>query len=172
MSNSSQGWRKLFLFSLGLFLGTAFCMKWMEKDFLFQGQLFTIIGLEINYPVDRIIEILSGISPAVKQTLGYHLYFDFAFMAGVYPGIASLCMMARGKNRNNGMRQILLVLAFAQGIAWVCDIAENLYLLSWLRQPSAAGSFDTFHLIVWVKWGFALAGALVAIPLAIRKARY
>ena len=69
MSNNIQGWRKLFLFSLGLFAGTAFCMKWMEKDFLFQGQLFTIIGLEISYSGDRLVEILSGITPEELNAL-------------------------------------------------------------------------------------------------------
>lgn len=167
-----QGWRKLFLFSLGLFAGTAFCMKWMEKDFLYQGQLFTIIGLEISYSGDRMVEILSGVSPAVKQILSYHLYFDFAFMAGVYPGIASLCMMARGKSRISWMRRVLLVLAFAQGIAWVCDIIENIYLLSWIREPETVGQLTTYHMIVLLKWVLALSGALFAIPMAIRKGKY
>jgi hypothetical protein len=172
MSYNIQGWRKLFLFSLGLFAGTAFCMKWMEKDFLYQGQLFTIIGLEISYSGDRVKEILSGISPAVKQILGYHLYFDFAFMAGVYPGIASLCMMARGKSRTRWVRNILLILAMAQGVAWVCDIVENIYLLSWLRQPETVGSLTTYHAVVLLKWVLALAGVFFAIPIAIRKGKY
>lgn len=169
MSYNIQGWRKLFLFSLGLFAGTAFCMKWMEKDFLYQGQLFTIIGLEISYSGDRMVEILSGISPAVKQILGYHLYFDFAFMAGVYPGIASICMMARGKSRSGWIRQVLLLLAFAQGIAWACDIIENIYLLSWIRNPADAGPFKIYHAVVILKWVLALCGAIIAIPIAIRK---
>lgn len=172
MSKNIQGWRKLFLFSLGLFAGTAFCMKWMEKDFLFQGQLFTIIGLEISYSGERLVEILSGISPAVKQILCYHLYFDFAFMAGVYPGIASLCMMARGKTRTGWIRKLLLILAIAQGIAWVCDIAENVYLLNWIRNPAAAGPFSTYHTVVITKWILALTAAFLAIPIAIRKSKY
>ncbi len=172
MSYNIQGWRKLFLFSLGLFAGTAFCMKWMEKDFLYQGHLFTIIGLEISYSSDRIAEILSGISPAVKQILGYHLYFDFAFMAGVYPGIASLCMMARGKTRIGWIRQLLLMLAIGQGIAWVCDIIENIYLLNWIRHPETVGPLTTYHSVVLLKWILALTGALFAIPMAIRKGKY
>lgn len=172
MSYSIQGWRKLFLFSLGLFVGTAFCMKWMEKDFLYQGELFTIIGLEISYSGDRIVEILTGISPAVKQILGYHLYFDFAFMAGVYPGIASLCMMARGKTRSRWIRRVLLILALSQGIAWACDITENIYLLSWIREPESVGQLTTYHTIVLLKWVLALSGALFAIPMAIRKGKY
>jgi len=164
MSYNIQGWRKLFLFSLGLFAGTAFCMKWMEKDFLYQGQLFTIIGLEISYSGNRMVEILSGISPAVKQILGYHLYFDFAFMAAVYPGIASLCMMARGKSRSGWIRRVLLILAIGQGIAWACDIVENTYLLSWIRQPETVGPLTTYHGVVLLKWILALAGAIFAQP--------
>jgi hypothetical protein len=50
---SQKQWRNIFLFCLGLFLGTAFCMKWLETRFYFRGELFTIIGLEISYTADE-----------------------------------------------------------------------------------------------------------------------
>jgi hypothetical protein len=31
MSTNYQNWLKLFLFCLGLFIASAFCMKWMES---------------------------------------------------------------------------------------------------------------------------------------------
>ncbi len=162
-------WQRLFLFSLGLFAGTAFCMKWMEGDFLQNGQKFTIIGLEISYPKEKVAAILAGLDEHVKMILRYHLSFDFAFMAGVYPGIAALCMMARGKLAAAGIRKILLAFALLQMVAWGCDIFENCSLLNWIKNPAIGDEFSFYHYIVYAKWIIALAGALLAIPLAMRK---
>lgn len=164
---SYKGWKQLFLICLGLFAGTAFCMKWMEADFIYNDSTFTIIGLEISYPEEKVREILSGLDYRVHTILSYHLYFDFAFMAGVYPGIAALCMMARDKVKNKVVKRLLLMLACLQVVALGCDIAENRYLLTWLNKPVNGNEFQFYHIIVFIKWAIALAGALLAIPLAI-----
>ncbi len=162
-------WKTLFLICLGIFIGSAFCMKWIEPDFLYHGKLFTIIGLEITYPKEKIIEIFSGITPAVQSVVGYHLAFDFVFMAGVYPGIAALCMMAREKRRNKFLQRLLLSAALLQVIAFGCDITENIYLLNWLNTPVIGNEFTFFHWVVAIKWLLAISAALIAIPLAIKK---
>ena len=169
MNNNYKLWQKLFLFSLGLFAGTAFCMKWMEGDFLQNGQNFTIIGLEISYPKEKVAAILAGLDEHVKTILRYHLSFDFAFMAGVYPGIAALCMMARHKLAGTGIRKILLALALLQILAWACDIFENYCLLKWIKDPVVGDDFNFYHLVVSAKWIIVVTGALFAVPLAIRK---
>lgn len=162
-------WKTLFLVCLGITVGSAFCMKWMESDFLHNGKLFTIIGLEITYSKEKIIEIFSGITPAIKSVVGYHLAFDFAFMAGVYPGIAALCMMAREKRKNKLIRSVLLSTALLQVIAFGCDIIENMYLLKWLNTPAIGNEFAFFHWVVAIKWLLAISGALIAIPLVLKK---
>lgn len=162
-------WKKILLFCLGIFIGSAFCMKWMENDFLYIGKIFTIIGLEITYPKERIVEIFMGIEPSVKTILGYHLSFDFIFMMGVYPGIAAICMMAREKRTNELVRKILLIAALLQIIAFTCDIIENYYLLKWLHNPAIGNEFLFFHVVVAIKWVLALSVALFAIPLVIKK---
>ena len=169
MSINYKRWRRVFLFCLGLFAGTAFCMKWMEGDFVQNDQLFTIIGLEIGYSRAKVAAILSGLSEEVRTVLCYHLNFDFAFMAGVYPGIGALCMMARAKSGEVALRSILLALAILQTVAFGCDIAENCYLLKWIKNPVIGNDFELYHLVVAVKWVIALTGALVAIPLVFRK---
>jgi hypothetical protein len=169
MNTNYRRWQKLFLVCLGLFAGTAFCMKWMEGDFFREGEKFTIIGLEINNTKSELISILSGLDEHVKTILRYHLSFDFAFMAGVYPGIAALCMMAREKSNGFLLKKILLVFAVLQIIAWGCDIAENCYLLKWIKKPDIGSEFGIYHIFVYAKWMIALIAALVAIPLAIRK---
>jgi hypothetical protein len=168
MSTNYKRLQKLFLFSLGLFAASAFCMKWMEGDFWQNGQKFTIIGLEVDSK-EKVAGILSGLDEHVKTILRYHLSFDFAFMAGVYPGIAAICMMAREKSISSVLRKLLLVLAVLQLVAWGCDIAENCYLLKWIKSPDIGNEFGLYHFIVYSKWGIALAGALIAIPLAVRK---
>lgn len=166
---SYKGWRNCFLFSFGLFLGTAFCMKWMEPDFVHQGSLFTIIGLEITYDKARIMELFSQLTDPVRRAVFYHLYFDFAFMAGTYTGIAALCMMARFRVQWPWLKQFLFWLAVLQLLAWICDIRENLYLLSWLKEPIIGKEFRFYHPVVIIKWVLALAGILIAVPALLRK---
>lgn len=169
MSTNYKGWQRLFLFCFGLFAGTAFCMKWMEGDFIQNGQLFTIIGLEISYSKEKVLAILSGLDEPIRVILRYHLYFDFAFMLGVYPGIAALCMMAREKSGSNIARKILLSLALLQVVAFGCDIAENSYLLKWIKNPVIGNEFGLYHFIVAAKWMIALPAALIAIPMVCTK---
>ncbi len=163
MTLKYKDWQRFFLFCLGLFLGTAFCMKWMEGDFLQNGEKFTIIGLEMSYQKNEVMSILSGLDNPVKTILRYHLVFDFVFMAGVYPGIAALCMMSREKVTAYGLKMLFFGVAVLQLFAWGCDIAENLYLLKWISQPVIGKEFGLYHLIVATKWIIALAGALLCL---------
>lgn len=166
---SYKYWQRLFLICLGLFAGTAFCMKWMEGSFLGNNPPFTILGLEITYSQEKISAILAGLNDHLKTVLRFHLAFDFVFMAGAYPGIAALCMMARQKQTNVVVRRILLFLAFSQLLAWGGDIYENCCLLNWIRDPASINNFSTYHYVVLTKWVLALAGALLAIPLSMKK---
>lgn len=169
MTANYKLWQKIFLFSLGLFAGTAFCMKWMEGGFLLNGQKFTVIGLEISYSKERVAATLAGLDEHVKTILRYHLSFDFAFMAGVYPGIAAFCMMARDKSGGKILRKLLFAFALLQIVAWGSDIFENYCLLKWVKNPVIGNDFSAYHFIVYLKWFIAVAAALLAIPLAIRK---
>lgn len=169
MSEGYKIWQKCFLFCLGIFLSAAFCMKWMEGDFIQAGKKFTIIGLEISYSQQQVSQILSGLDDKVKTILQYHLYFDFAFMAGVYPGIFALCMMARRKTENRFFRTLLLTMAFLQPAALLCDIMENCFLLQWINTGGVVDKFSLYHLVVYTKWILALSGALIAIPLNLIK---
>ena len=161
MNLRAHYWNRLFLFSLGIFLGTAFCMKWMESDFWAGEEKFTIIGLEIFYPREKIITLFNSLDNRVRTILSYHLYFDFAFMMGAYPGISSLCMMTRAKTISPFLSKLLLMVAFLQMLAWAGDIIENFYLLQWLRHPVIDEStFAFYHFAVILKWFIAIAGVL------------
>ena len=162
-------WKNLLLFGTGVFISTVFCMKWMEVDLWANGEKFTIMGLELFYPREKVVSILSSLDTRVRTILRYHLYFDFVFMTGVYPGITSLCMMAREKQTSPFLKKILFMVAWFQLLAWAGDIVENYYLLSWIQKPVIGNEFGLYHFIVGAKWIIALAGVLVSIPLAWRK---
>jgi hypothetical protein len=171
MNVSDKQWKNLFLVCLGLFIGGAFCMKWMEGDFLVNGEKFTIMGLELFYSKEKVMAVLGSLDDHVKTILNYHLHFDFAFMVGVFPGIAALCMMARGKLRSSVFKKILFLLSILQLAAWAGDIYENLSLIKWLKEPVIGNEFSLYHFIVAAKWIIALTGALVSggVLLFLRK---
>jgi hypothetical protein len=163
MNMGNNSWKGLLLFCLGLSIAAAFCMKWLEAEFLFNGEKFTMIGLEISYSKEKIAAILTGIDSHTKSVLSYQLYFDFVFMAGVYPGIAALCMIAGEKPESTVFRKILFLLALIQTLAWIADIRENLYLLKWIKQPAMYDNFNLYHFIVYGKWMIALTGFFIAV---------
>lgn len=156
-------WNRLFLFCLGLFFASSFAMKWMEADLVYKNGIISIFGLELFYPAAKIEEIFSLIDSKVKTILGYHLRFDFIFMAGCYPGIACLCMMAAEKINSRTFKRILFSLAFLQLFAWTFDVIENYYLLKWLKNPVIGAEFGFYHSVVYSKWIIALLGALTAL---------
>ena len=167
MKDNLTKWKRLFIFCLGLYLASAFAMKWMESDLVYDGEKISIFGLELFYPKEKIITILSSIDNKVKTILSYHLSFDFIFMAGVYPGIASICMMAAEKINRISLKMILFILAFLQLFGWVFDITENYYLLKWLKQPVIDDEFGFYHVVVYSKWGIALMGALFGLGMLV-----
>jgi hypothetical protein len=171
MATNSKNLQYIFLCCLGLFVGTSICMKWLESEFIFKGEKFSIIGLELTYSKDKVASILAGIEPVVKSALRYQLLFDFVFMFGVYPGIASLCLLARNKVQSAQRKKVLCVVATLQLMAWICDILENYSLLKWINHPSIGNEFMLYHFIVIIKWMLALLGAGCGIYYGLRKLR-
>lgn len=171
MITKSKNLQKVFLACLGLFVATAFCMKWMEGDLIQNGEKFSVIGLEITYSKEKVTAILSGLTDHVKTILRYHLSFDFVFMLGVYPGIATLCLMAKEHYTGTSLKKVLSVFAALQLIAWGCDILENYCLLKWINRPVIGNEFILYHFLVAVKWIIALGGALLGIILTVKRIR-
>jgi hypothetical protein len=163
MSVSYNDWKKLFLFCLGLAIAASLCMKWMEVDFWTGNSRFTIMGLELFYEKEKVIAILGSLDPHVKGILIYHLYFDFVFMAGVFPGTAALCIMARQRLQGPLARRFLLSLAALQLLAWGCDIIENYYLLNWVKVPLITDDLAFFHSLVITKFVIVLTGLCLSL---------
>ena len=155
-------WRSLLLFCLGIAVATTFIMEWLSNDFWLGDERFSILGLELFYSKREILDVLTQIKQPARIALNYQLIFDFAFMAGVYPGIASLCMIVREKIKKPVFKNILFALAMLQPVAWAFDIVENAYLLTWIEKPEIGDEFATYHNIVATKWLIALTGIFVA----------
>src|SRR5215831_2312976 len=124
-----QRWLKLFLFCFGISVACTFILEWLGGDFWLNNEKFSILGLELFYSKHKVVDILSHIDLSAKLALNYQLIFDFVFMAGIYPAIASLCMMAREKQTAVGIRNFLFAVAILQPVAWAFDVTENIYLL-------------------------------------------
>jgi hypothetical protein len=167
----AKRWKKLFLFGIGISVAAAFCMKWIEPDLRIKSEPFSIIGLEWFYNHEKLASIMAGLDYHVKTILSYHLSFDFVFMAGVYPAIAALCMIAAERLDRPGWRKALFIVALLQLVAWICDIGENYYLLKWLKEPVLTDEFGQYHVMVATKWILALGGIIfgIACLLARRK---
>ena len=78
-------------------------------------------------------------------------------------------MMAGDRISSPGWRKILLVLAALQTLAWTCDVLENRYLLNWVNGERVPADLSGYHLVVYLKWGLALTGLLVALLLLLRR---
>jgi hypothetical protein len=144
-------------------------MKWMENDLVINGEKFTILGLELFYPKEKVSGILLGLDGHVRTIIRYHLTFDFAFMAGVYPGITAICVLAKDKAGSVVMKNVLLILASIQLLAWTADILENYYLYKWITEPVSDNDFLVYRCIVPFKWIVALMGVIVSLPFVFRK---
>jgi hypothetical protein len=164
MSLSYNRWKKLFLFCSGLAIAASLCMKWMESDFrVASGEKFTILGLELFYSKEKVVLTLLNIEDHVRTILNYHLHFDFVFMAGIFPGITALCMMAREKVSSPALKKLLFSLALIQLLAWAGDVTENLYLIKWVKYPLIGSEFGLYHAIVAAKWIIALTGFIGSV---------
>jgi hypothetical protein len=169
MKVSPKYWKTVLFYGLGLASGAAFCMKWMEADFVTAQGKFTILGLELFYSKEKIESILYSLDDRVKTILQYHLYFDYAFMAGIYPTIVSLGMMVKEKFANFRSKKGVAIMASLQLVAWIADLIENYYLLKWIVKPMIGDEFGWFHFIVSIKWIIALAGVIAFVPVLFKK---
>jgi hypothetical protein len=142
-------------------------MEWLATDFWLGDRNFSILGLELFYSKKEVIQVLSQIKQPARIALNYQLIFDFAFMTGIYPAIASGCMLVREKISNSVYRNVLFALAVVQPVAWAFDITENTFILGWMEKPEIGDEFGMYHNIVAAKWLIALAGALCSIVMGI-----
>lgn len=133
---------------------------------------FSIIDLELPVSSRELVTIIKGIfllppnqSQKSLQALRGQLYLDFIFMPAAYRSIFLLCYLASGKMDKLG-HNVFLILAWLQIIAWICDIAANIYLIKKLDPnivPSKPAVHKAFQAMEITKLAISLTAAICAV---------
>ncbi len=159
--------------SFVLFVLSTIIMGRLSRRFFTMGkvrQSFSIFDLEFPSKSSELMKLLRGIDDLPPQDaqnskagLRAHLLWDFVFMLGIYPLIFLLCWKASMKMDWIG-KGLFIILAWAQVLPLLFDVAENIYLLRKVSKPETSTStvHKMYLRIVIGKWLIALVGLVCA----------
>lgn len=160
--------------SFVLFVVTSIIMGRLSKRFFTVGkvrQSFSIFDLEFPSKSSELMKLLQGMDDLptqdqardAKAALRAHLGWDFLFMLGIYPLIFLLCWKTSMKMEWTG-KGLFMVLAWAQILPLLFDLAENIYLLRKVANPETSSNavHKMYLRIVIGKWLIALTGLICA----------
>ena len=164
-----------FCIFFGAMLLISFIMSFQSTNFYTMHVVvrkFNIIDLEFPANAQELVTLIKGIfllpvelSRKSLHALREQLYLDLLFMPALYGSIFILCMKVSSKMSSFG-HWLFAVLAWAQCIAWLCDIVENIYLLNKIR-PRPKVSKPAVHVAYMAleigKWGIALTASVCSI---------
>lgn len=158
------GW-VYFCIVFGAMLLVAFVMNIQSKYFYTLHvfvRKFSIIDLESPASALELATYIKGIfglppelSKKSISALRGSLYLDFLFMPLVYGSIFLFCMQVSMKLSAGG-HWFFALLAWLQIIPWICDIAENIYLLKKIRPdvktstPRAHKLYQRIEIYKWI----------------------
>jgi hypothetical protein len=134
---------------------------------------FNMMDLQFASTSQEIVNIIKGIyllpaekSKKILNALRAQLYVDFLFMPAVYGGIFLLCMQVAGKMSLGIGANFFAALAWLQIVPLLCDVFENIYLLTKIHpnpKVSATRIHKTFQRVVAIKWGVSLFATVCSI---------
>lgn len=166
----------LFTVAFTLLLVVSFIMQQQSKHFYTQDVIvkkFSIMELELPATSKELYNIITGLFrlPADKSrrslnALRGQLWIDFLFMPLAYGCIFLLCWRVANKMHTAAGYIVFMAFAVGQIIAWICDIFENIFLLSQLK-PNVKEMSERRH--QWylrmeaVKWGLSVIAAVCSI---------
>jgi hypothetical protein len=164
-------------------------MQKMETYFVslkkFEVIHFSILDLEIPSSGLDLKKLIGGIywlqdEVKKKKTLFFlkaQLWLDFLFMPALYGSLFILCFRL-GLSLSGFFRGFFLFLAWAQGLSWISDIIENIFIFSLLIRVKKhqkegkerkdikelnSGALIRYRILECVKWGFALIGLVSSL---------
>jgi hypothetical protein len=134
---------------------------------------FNIMDLQFASTGQEIVNTIKGIyllptekSKKVLKVLRAQLYVDFLFMPAVYGGIFLLCMQVAGKMSLGIGQNFFAALAWLQIAPLLCDVFENIYLLTKIypnpKVPSTQ-MHKNFQHVVAIKWGVSLFATVCSV---------
>ena len=166
-----------FCIVFGAMLVIALIMNWQSKYFYTLHvfvRKFSMIDLQSPASPLELATYIKGIfllPPELARkslrNLKANLHLDFIFMPLAYGSIFLFCMQISMKLTWAG-HSIFALLAWLQIIPWICDIAENIYLLKKLRpnvQPSTPAIHRRYQVIEICKWGISLSAIVCCISI-------
>lgn len=184
----ADGWT-WFCIAFSVVLFTSYLMNLQQQHFYTMDVVerkFTIMDLQFAANAKELAIIIKGIDglqgkrkEKAVTALKAQLYIDFLFMAAAYSALFILCLKVSGKLSLNAGKMVFVVFAWCQLIAWMCDFAENVYLLNKIRSniiipedtvtasqekvPQKEAGFSMYGLLVFIKWGLALTGGVCSV---------
>jgi hypothetical protein len=174
--------KPLFALLLIIFLAATAWMSRIARDFkLKDNSNFSIMDLELPASAGAVQEKMADFLPGTRQAVLKQLNADYVFMAGCYPGILVLCLIAlrriatinslqkdlQQKITGGGWKKLLAVLAILQLFAWGLDVWENAQIEQWLNTNMVNNNIAFFKARVYAKFAFALAGFFTAAGLLL-----
>ena len=165
----------LFCVIFGAMMLTTFIMNLLGKNlytlhvfvrkFSILDLQFPASALELATYIRGIFLLPKSLSSKSLRALKGQLYVDFLFMPFAYGSIFLLCILLSHKMNYVG-NYIFTILAWLQIIPFLCDIAENIYLLKKIH-PDVKASKSSVHkiyqLIVKTKWSIAIIAIVFCI---------
>lgn len=144
----------------------------MDLEFPTSVRYYTYImtSLKMKYNVSEKLPLIS---------LRKNLYWDFLFMAGIYPFIALLVLHAAKFDFINS--SLFKLIAISQLLAWLLDVIENCLILKTTKNPKyflknpvdnlkiedseqeSRPIFKIYKFIVVLKWVIALVGIFFSL---------
>lgn len=161
--------RKLFCFFFVIALLSAMWMGLLSQEIREKGMTdFSIMQLELPKDAMHLQQTLGAFHQyEVTDTVNTHLWVDFLFMLGAYPGIAVwLLWLRRGSNKN--LSRLLAIVAASQLIPLVLDIIENSHLLTAIEGDSLDIPVNTLKNMVYCKFVIAYSGVTLALAMTIK----
>jgi hypothetical protein len=167
----------LFCIAFGGMLVCSLVMGWQSLRFYTWDVVvrrFSIMDLEFPATAKELVTLIKGLYRLPKKeqsqqsvrALKGQLYVDFLFMPFAYGTVFLLCMQVANKMELPAGRGVYVVLAWLQGVSWLCDIIENAYLLQKIK-PEPVESTTAVHKayvrLEMIKWGIVLTGVISSI---------
>lgn len=166
----------LFCITFGTVLLTNFIMRLHGMQFFTHDgstRQFSILDLQFAANGKEINNILRGIfllpakqTTIVVKALKVQLYVDFLFMPAAYGSVFLLCMETASKLTTDTGRNIFAIMAWLQLLPWICDVAENIFLLRRISSDPAdipGKTFRAYQINEWLKWGISLTGMVCSM---------
>ena len=168
-------WPALCIF-FGISLFLSLLMRWQSSYFYTMDivlRKFSILDLEFPATQAELINTIKGLfklppenSHTSVKALKTQLYIDFIFTPFAYGFVAILCLLVSKKMSLTIGTNVFVILAVSQILALVCNIIENVYLLSKIKttvEPSSPAKHKAYFIMAITK----LSCALVSVNCAV-----